>query len=71
VAQGGDLLLFSREQGTRAEECLTAWLAHTGVSRSERFELPGIAALNFVLHDALGAGGMAFLRIGPQDKALA
>jgi hypothetical protein len=47
------------------------WFAHTGVSRVERFDLPGIHALNFVLHDALGGGGVASLRIDAQGKAFA
>ncbi len=34
-----------------------------------RYEAPGLAALNFVLHDALGGGGMASPRIDPQGKA--
>jgi len=37
----------------------------------ERFELPGIGALNFLLHDALGGGGIASLRNDPQGKTLA
>ena len=37
----------------------------------ERFELPGIGALNFLLRDALGGGGIASLRNDPQGKALA
>lgn len=35
----------------------------------ERFEAPGLHALNFVLHDALGGGGISSLRIDPQGKA--
>lgn len=35
----------------------------------ERFDLPGIHALNFLLHDVLGGGGMASLRNDPQGKA--
>ena len=31
----------------------------------------GIGALNFLLHDALGGGGIASLRNDPQGKALA
>ncbi|MEE4661041.1 MAG: hypothetical protein V2J89_11280 [Halieaceae bacterium] len=34
----------------------------------ERFCLPGTAALNFVLHDVLGGGGVASLRTDPQGK---
>jgi hypothetical protein len=34
-----------------------------------RFEAPGLHALNFVIENALGGGGMASLRIDPQGKA--
>ena len=37
----------------------------------ERYELPGLNALNFLLIDALGGGGVASLRIDPQGKAFA
>lgn len=37
----------------------------------ERFELPGLGALNFVLHHALGGGGMASLRSDPLGKSFA
>ena len=40
-------------------------------SRVERFDLPGIHALNFLLHDALGGGGVASLRVDAQGKAFA
>jgi hypothetical protein len=43
---------------------------HSGNS-VERYELPGIQALNFVLRDALGGGGIASLRFDPQGKAYA
>ncbi|XP_032811307.1 uncharacterized protein LOC116942935 isoform X2 [Petromyzon marinus] len=35
-----------------------------------RYELPGIHALNFVLREALGGGGITSLRSDPQGKAL-
>ena len=35
----------------------------------ERFEAPGLHGLNFLLHDALGGGGMSSMRIDPQGKA--
>ncbi|XP_015716438.1 uncharacterized protein LOC107313042 isoform X2 [Coturnix japonica] len=35
-----------------------------------RYELPGIHALNFVLKNSLGGGGVASLRSDPQGKAL-
>ena len=34
----------------------------------ERFEVPGIRALNFLLHDALGGGGTASLLTDAQGK---
>ncbi len=37
----------------------------------ERFLLPGISAINFVLHDVLGGGGVASLRNDPQGKCYA
>ena len=37
----------------------------------ERFYLPGIAALNFLLHGVLGGGGIASLRVDAQGKAYA
>ena len=33
------------------------------------FDAPGLGAINFVLEDALGGGGMASMRIDPQGKA--
>ena len=37
----------------------------------ERYDLPGIHAMNFVLQDSLGGGGMNSLRNDPQGKAYA
>jgi|SRR5512132_1139630 hypothetical protein len=34
----------------------------------ERFELPNLGALNFLLHDSLGGGGTLSLRIDAQGK---
>ncbi|MFT3952994.1 MAG: DUF1446 domain-containing protein [Piscinibacter sp.] len=52
-------------------EAVKAFFRQTGVTAVERFELPGMNALNFVLHDCLGGGGVASLRIDPQGKAFA
>jgi len=41
-----------------------------GASRVERFELPGIWALNFVLYNALAGGASRSLRIDSQGKLL-
>ena len=37
----------------------------------ERFEIPNLLALNFLLHKSLGGGGTVSLRIDPQGKTLA
>jgi hypothetical protein len=36
----------------------------------ERFELPNLGALNFLLHQALGGGGTLSLRVDAQGKTL-
>lgn len=36
----------------------------------ERFELPNLNAMNFLLHDALDGGGTLSLRADPQGKTL-
>ena len=50
-------------------ERIVAHLGHLVAGPAERFEAPGLHALNFVISDALGGGGMASLRIDPQGKA--
>lgn len=47
-----------------------AFFAGLGVSRVERFELPKIGALNFLLYDALAGGASRSLRIDTQGKLL-
>lgn len=41
-----------------------------GVTRVERFELPKVLALNFMLYDALAGGASRSLRIDTQGKLL-
>jgi hypothetical protein len=45
----------------------------TGICKGEveRFEMPNINALNFVLHDTLGGGGTVSLKLDAQGKTLA
>ncbi|OYU47801.1 MAG: terpene utilization protein AtuA [Rhizobiales bacterium PAR1] len=52
-------------------EAVAAYFAHYVRGRVERFAWPGLNAFNFILHEALGGGGMASLRHDPQGKALA
>jgi Acyclic terpene utilisation family protein AtuA len=44
---------------------------HNAPSRVERFDLPGSNAMNFLLHDVLGGGGMASLRTDNLAKCYA
>ncbi len=41
------------------------------LGKVERFELPNLEALNFLLHDSLDGGGTLALRADPQGKTLA
>jgi hypothetical protein len=50
-------------------EKIVAQLGHLAEGPARRFEAPGLHALNFVVDNALGGGGMASLRIDPQGKA--
>ncbi|MGD2132243.1 MAG: DUF1446 domain-containing protein [Maricaulaceae bacterium] len=45
--------------------------AHILKGPVERFFLPGTGAINFLLHDVLGGGGVASLRNDPQGKSYA
>ncbi len=49
-------------------ERVAAWFGELGQGPVERFELPNLEALNFVLHDALDGGGLRSLRIDRQGK---
>ena len=40
------------------------------LGKVERFELPNLGALNFLLYDALDGGGALALRADPQGKTL-
>jgi hypothetical protein len=51
-------------------EVVARHFAGLGATRVERFELPRIGALNFVLHDALAGGASRSLRLDTQGKLL-
>jgi hypothetical protein len=53
-----------------SEERVAEWFAGLGATRMERFELPGIGALNFLLYNALGGGASRSLRLDTQGKLL-
>jgi hypothetical protein len=52
-------------------QAVRTWLAHLVEGEVERFDWPGINGWNFVLHRALGGGGVASLRYDPQGKSYA
>lgn len=52
-------------------ERVQTWFAHNGPSHVERFDLPGFDAMNFLIHDTLGGGGMASLRTDNLAKCFA
>ncbi len=52
-------------------EAVKRWLAHLVDGEVERFEIPGLLGFNFLLHRALGGGGVASLRYDPQGKVMA
>jgi hypothetical protein len=49
-------------------ERVKAYFGEIVKGRVERFELPNLGALNFLLHEALDGGGTLSLRIDAQGK---
>jgi hypothetical protein len=56
---------------TLDEHAVARRFAHFRPSQIERYLLPGLPAINFVLRDVLGGGGVASLRNDPQGKGYA
>ncbi len=69
VARSAAFVPILREQLSAAR--VAAHLAHLVDGPVARYELPGIAAFNFVCERALGGGGMASLRNDPLGKGMA
>jgi hypothetical protein len=59
-------VLLSRLTAVRVQD----YFRELGVTRVERFELPHVQALNFLLYDALAGGASRSLRIDTQGKLL-
>ncbi len=53
------------------EQVVAARFDHFLEGGVERFLMPGFNAINYLLHDALGGGGIASLRNDPQGKCFA
>ena len=61
-------------QTALTEAAVADWMQHVldpEQGKVTRWELPGIHALNFLLENSLGGGGVASLRMDPQGKAFA
>ncbi|MEP1730880.1 MAG: terpene utilization protein AtuA, partial [Sulfitobacter pontiacus] len=69
LARKPDYLPYIRTALT--EEVVKGYFAHLCNGVIERFDLPGSNALNFLLHESLGGGGIASVRIDPQGKGFA
>jgi hypothetical protein len=69
IARHADWLPYLRRQLTA--EAVRQYLSHLVVGGVERYEVPGLHALNFVLHGALGGGGVSSLRSDPLGKSFA
>lgn len=52
-------------------ERFSHFLADASAASVQRYLLPGIHAVNFLLHDVLGGGGVASIRNDPQGKGYA
>ncbi|MGH8505127.1 MAG: AtuA-related protein, partial [Stenotrophobium sp.] len=69
LARKPEFVPLLREQLTAA--AVKDYFRHFVHGEVERFEIPGLHGFNFMLHEALGGGGMASLRYDPQGKMLA
>jgi hypothetical protein len=69
------LVVYDRKHYDWIREHVTAdrvreWFKESVHGKVERFELPGIGALNFVMYEALDGGASRSLIIDPYGKAL-
>lgn len=58
-------------RATLSAKRVGSYFAHVVHGRVERFDLPGVHAMNFLLHQALDGGGVASLNLDPQAKTYA
>jgi hypothetical protein len=66
IARRAEFLPYIRAALTAAK--VAEYFAYSVSGEVERFDLPGINAVNFLLRDALDGGGIASLRNDPQGK---
>lgn len=66
IARHPDVYPFLVENLT--SDVVKEHMKHVCKGKVERFELPNICALNFMLHDSLGGGGTVSLKLDAQGK---
>lgn len=69
IARRPEYLPWLRAQLTA--DAVKAWLGHLVAGEVQRFDVPGIHAMNFLCSQALDGGGMASLRNDPLGKGMA
>jgi hypothetical protein len=69
IARDAKWLPYLRHQLT--PEAVRQYFSHLVEEGVDRYEVPGLLALNFVLHGALGGGGVSSLRSDPLGKSFA
>ncbi|MDX1671090.1 MAG: hypothetical protein R3211_02020 [Balneolaceae bacterium] len=66
IARHPDIYPFLKDHLT--EEVVKEHMKHICKGPVERYELPNIGALNFVLNESLGGGGTVSLKLDAQGK---
>ena len=69
IARNPDHFTFLRD--TVTADRVKAHFGPMVAGEVERFELPNLGALNFLLHEALGGGGTVSLKLDAQGKTYA
>jgi len=69
IARRSEFVEFIRAGATA--DAVRNYMRHFVQGDVERFEWPGLMGFNFLLHRALGGGGVASLRHDPQGKSFA
>lgn len=66
IARHPDIYPFLKEKLTT--DVVKEHMKHICKGKVERYELPNLHALNFILHDSLGGGGTVSLKLDAQGK---
>lgn len=66
IARHPDIYPFLKKKLTA--DVVKKHMKHICKGKVERYEMPNIGALNFVLHESLGGGGTVSLKLDAQGK---